>query len=117
MFGIADETPHNWVTVAPVQYVYPIDRAHEFDARSLVALIRTALGDVPAVGMIEAAHYQKWGPGGPSLHDWVSWHAHLCTWGRTRGQLQPFMAQMSTRYSNMFGRSAIWIEDHQAARG
>ena len=110
LFGIADETPHNWVTVAPAQYVFPIDRAHEFDHRSLIALVRQALGDVPAVGMIEAAHYQKWGPYGPSPHDWVSWHAHFCPWNRTRGQLQPFVGEMSTRYSNMFGRSAIWIE-------
>jgi hypothetical protein len=108
-FDIVERGPHCWVTVTPADYVLPLDRAHEFDPRELIALIRQALGDVPAIGVVEGGHYLKWGPDGPSPKDHISWHAHLIIWERSRAQLQDFVAALSKR-RNMRGRSAVWVE-------
>jgi hypothetical protein len=108
-FGFASLAPHQWITVTPAEFVLPLDRAHEFQPQALIQIIREALRDVPAVGMVEAGHYIKWGPEGPSLQDHGSWHAHIITGEHSRAELQPFVRRMSKRKS-MRGRSAVWIE-------
>ena len=79
----------------------PIRRAACFDIQTIQQMARQAMGDVPFVGMVEAALYHRWGPRGRSLSDWISWHCHLLAWGANRVELSRHLAPLRARHRSL----------------
>jgi len=72
------------VTLAVADHTVPLAEAKDFDCRRVKGLTRQALGGIPFVGMIEGALYRNFGSSGPQIGYFVSWHAHILTWGASR---------------------------------
>ncbi|MCJ2099768.1 hypothetical protein [Methylobacterium sp. E-046] len=72
------------VTLAVAEHTVPLAEAKDFDCRRVKGLTRQALGGISFVGMIEGALYRNFGATGPQIGDFVSWHAHVLTWGASR---------------------------------
>lgn len=85
--------------------------AAAFDVVTLQQIARQGMGEIPFLGMIEAALFSKWGPDGWSFTDSVSWHCHLLTWGNTNEELSAQLAALRCRHRSMFDRvSAVHIK-------
>lgn len=93
--------PVCFVTITPANCAFPvgdegpdsrkikafhrcIGLAARFNIHVLQQIARQGMGDVPFVGMIEAALYHRWSPSGRTREYWVSWHCHLLAWGRIK---------------------------------
>ncbi|MCW6508457.1 hypothetical protein [Lichenifustis flavocetrariae] len=110
--------PLHLVTFMPAQFVRPMgdqwmpkDRhlraaarragpAAEFDVRVLQAFTRQALHGIPFVGMVEAALFKE-RTGRWSHRDWVSWHAHVLTWGATREELRKAVRPLRRKHCSL----------------
>ncbi|WP_267422490.1 hypothetical protein [Methylobacterium sp. GC_Met_2] len=85
--------------------------AAAFDVVTLQQIARQGMGEIPFLGMIEAALFSKWGPDGWSFTDSVSWHCHLLTWGKTNEEVSAQVAPLRRRHRSMFERvSAVHIK-------
>ncbi len=110
--------PVCFVTITPANCAFPvgdggpgsremkafrrgIGPAARFDIHVLRQIARQAMGDVPFIGMIEAALYYRWSPSGRSREDWVSWHCHLLAWGAYQEELSAQLAPLRRRHRSM----------------
>lgn len=76
------------VTLAVADHTVPLAEAKDFDCRRVKGLTRQTLRDISFVGMIEGALYRNFGSNGPQIGDFVSWHAHVLTWGASRRAIE-----------------------------
>jgi hypothetical protein len=82
------------VTLAVADHTVALAEAKDFDCRRVKGLTRQALRGIPFVGMIEAALYRNFGCDGPQIDDFVSWHAHVLTWGASRKAINDAVKQI-----------------------
>lgn len=120
--------PVHLVTITPARCAHPVSdggpgprqmraaRRHRSAAASFNTLIlqqiaRQGMGQIPFLGMVEAALFLKWGPEGQDYTDWVSWHCHLLTWGKTHAELHAQLGPLRRRQRSMRERvSAVHIK-------
>ncbi|WP_342112088.1 hypothetical protein [Methylobacterium sp. SI9] len=113
--------PLHLVTITPARCAHPINDggpgtrqtkatrrqlspAAVFDVTALQQIARQGMGEIPFLGMVEAALFLKWGPDGWSFTDWISWHCHLLTWGKTEGELSAQLEPLRRRHHSMRAR-------------
>ncbi|WP_156394170.1 hypothetical protein [Methylobacterium sp. Leaf94] len=100
------------VCALPVGDVGPVTRevkafrrtigpAARFNVRELQQIARQGMGDVPFIGIIEAALYHRWSPAGRCWGDWISWHCHLLAWGAHQWELTAALAPLRARHRSM----------------
>ena len=74
--------------------------AARVDLVPLQALVRDALAGLPLLGMVEAALYRAWGPGGRTV-DHVAWHTHALVWNTTRAALDARLRELGDNHINL----------------
>ena len=85
--------------------------AANFDVRRLQALARQSLPGINFVGMVEAALWKDWGPDGPFVGDWVSWHAHLLVWGAPGAEIRAALAALKRREEPFYGSCVVDVRE------
>lgn len=110
--------PVCFVTITPATCAFPIGDggpgsreikafrrgiglAARFNIHVLQQIARQGMGDVPFIGMIEAALYHRWSPSGRTREDWISWHCHLLAWGAHQAELSAALAPLRRRHRSM----------------
>lgn len=99
------------VTLAIADHTVALAEAKDFDCRRVKGLTRQALRGIPFVGMIEAALYRNFGCDGPQIDDFVSWHAHVLTWGASRKAINDAVKQIQRSRSALIpDRNCIHVK-------
>lgn len=99
------------VTLSVSEHAVPISEANHFDIQRVQALTRQNLSDIPFIGMVEGALYRNWGPNGPGIGDFISWHSHCLTWGAGKKDLQNVTSDLiSTKNGIIIGKRPIYIK-------
>ncbi len=89
-----------------------ISDAANFNVHALQQMARQAFGDLPFIGMVEAALFPHWDASGWAASDTVSWHCHLLAWGANREELNRLLKPLRERHASIKeGVTSVHIQE------
>jgi hypothetical protein len=121
--------PRCFVTIAPARFALNlndrsgpnrdlrsfrrcISSAANFKVHAVKQMARQAFGNLPFIGMVEAALFPHWDASGWAASDTVSWHCHLLAWEANREELNRVLQPLRERHASIKeGVTSVHIQE------
>ena len=108
VFPVGDRAPGSRETRA---YKRSTSRAANFSDLQLKQKARQALGDIPFVGMVEAALFHRWPFNLQEKLDLISWHCHLLTWGAEHEDVSSRLAHFRDHHLSLLDGPSAHVKE------